>query len=141
MILDIMPIPLTQGLFALVDGEDYEELSKYKWHAAKRGEICYAEHSYRNKGKKINILMHRMIMNASQKKCIDHINCCGLDNRKTSLRFATKSQNQANSRGMVAKLNRTSKYKGVSWHKGTAYKGKRYKGKWTAQFCKNGQLI
>ena len=35
-------IPLTQGLFALVDDEDYEALSKYKWHIMRTSYTVYA---------------------------------------------------------------------------------------------------
>ena len=35
-------IPLTQGKVALVDDEDYEILSKCKWHAYKDYRTCYA---------------------------------------------------------------------------------------------------
>lgn len=30
-------IPLTQGKFAIVDAEDYDRLSRHKWHAVKDG--------------------------------------------------------------------------------------------------------
>ena len=33
--LDIMAIPISQGLFALVDGKNYERLICYKWYALK----------------------------------------------------------------------------------------------------------
>ena len=48
--LDIMPIPLTKGLFALVDGKNYESLVQWKWHTQyhKRAKVCYASRVIRN---------------------------------------------------------------------------------------------
>lgn len=42
-------IPLTQGMFALVDDENYPELSKYKWYAQKVKYGYYAAHAYDKK--------------------------------------------------------------------------------------------
>jgi len=35
-------IPLTQGKFAIVDAEDYDWLSRYKWYATKAKNTFYA---------------------------------------------------------------------------------------------------
>jgi len=55
-------IPLSQGLFALVDDEDYDELIKYKWIAHKQKQFIYVVRSncvnYNNE----LIYMHRQIM-------------------------------------------------------------------------------
>jgi len=46
-----MAIPLTQGLYALVDGEDYDWLMQWKWCAVKFGRVFYAKRKtqYKNK--------------------------------------------------------------------------------------------
>ena len=36
-------IPLTQDKFAIVDSEDYDELSGYKWHVSKGGRTDYGK--------------------------------------------------------------------------------------------------
>ncbi len=109
-------IKLTQGKFALVDDEDYEELSKHKWYALKGRYTFYAQR-WRPalKGKQIPIIMHRLLMNA-EKKCdmVDHRDGNGLNNQKENLRHCS---NRENSRNRKIQANNTSGYKGVSWHK------------------------
>jgi len=110
--LAIMPIPLTQGLYALVDGDNYERLAKYKWCALKDRNTFYAIRSSARPNRK-KIWMHRVILNAPIDKKTDHINHNGLDNRRSNLRIATIAQNLYN---QLPRKNCTSKYKGVSWN-------------------------
>lgn len=103
-------IPLTQSKVALVDDEDYDWLSKYKWYASKtRSGNWYAC----NKPKKANILMHRLILGTPTNLDSDHIDNNGLNNQRANLRICTRSQNNMN---RFHKKNSTSKYKGVTWH-------------------------
>lgn len=113
-------IPLYKtDLVAIVDDEDYESLSKYRWLLHKAG---YAIR--REKGK--TILMHRCLIAVPAGMQVDHINHNGLDNRKNNLRPCTMAQNQRN-RG-VSKSN-TSGCKGVYWNRKT--------NKWVAQIVSN----
>jgi hypothetical protein len=105
-------IPLTQGHFAIVDPQDYQRLSRYKWRLCRtRGKnVLYAERSIRLPGGRYSrILMHRQLIKAPAGYVIDHINGCGLDNRRANLRLATVAQNAWNSK----KRNPRSGYKGV----------------------------
>jgi hypothetical protein len=123
-------IKLTQGKFAIVDPEDYENLNQFKWCAAKDYDTFYAiRYAVKPNNKKTTVKMHRQIMNVHKNDIVDHWNHEGLDNRKKNLRIVTASQNNANSkRGM----NRgKSKYKGVcrdvkagKWRAGISYEGK-----------------
>ncbi len=122
----VCKIPLTQGYFALVDADDYEKLSQYKWHVNRKGDMLYACRS--EKGKKIK--MHRQILNAPPGMYCDHINHNGLDNRKANLRLCTPQQNSFNQR---PSHNSTSKYKGVYWNSEAR--------KWHAEIRHNGRLI
>jgi len=105
-------INLTQGKYAIVDNEDYDRLSKYKWYANKNGQKFYAERSIKINGKRTIQRMHRLLMSSPNGVGIDHINGDGLDNRKSNLRLSTTSQNAMNRKGYG-----TSKYLGVCWNK------------------------
>ncbi len=121
-------IPLTQGLFAIVDPEDYASLGRYKWRVCRtRGKnVLYAERTLRRAdGRYTRILMHRQLMRVPDGYVIDHINGCGLDNRRANLRLATVAQNAWNTK----KRNPRSGYKGV-WFA-------RDKGMWRASIVCN----
>lgn len=105
-------IPLTQGKFALVDDEDYEYLSQYHWYF----EHGYARREVWKKNKRSRIYMHREIINNFDKLSTDHINGDKLDNRKKNLRKCTPGQNLQNS-SIRKSSNKTSKFKGVGFHK------------------------
>jgi len=101
-------IKLKSGEICLIDDEDFNRISEFKWYLTKgkyaRGYI---------KGDKMRF-MHRFILSISDPKImIDHKNRNGLDNRKENLRICTSKQNHSN----VEKYKGTSKYKGVSWDK------------------------
>jgi hypothetical protein len=114
-------ILLTKGFSAIVDDEDFNDLSKYNWYVLKQGDKYYraVRHSNKNetyyKNRK-TILMHRQILgfNLNDKRKIDHINHNPLDNRKQNLRICTSIENSQNS---IKRENVTSVYKGVSFHK------------------------
>lgn len=107
-------IPLTQGQFALVDDEDFERLSKYKWTAkwkAGTGSF-YAARGFSANGRKCTAYMHRETIQTTSGFHVDHVNHDTLDNRKENLRLCSFSGNQANQ--SIVKRN-TSGFKGVSW--------------------------
>lgn len=118
-------IPLTQGRFALVDDEDYDELSKYTWnYGMPQG---YAARKIGYRGKKV--YMHRQILDAPPKIDVDHINGNKLDNRRVNLRLVTRSQNLYN----AAPRGGSSRFKGVCWNKPL--------GKWVASIQINRKLV
>jgi hypothetical protein len=102
-------IKLTQGKVALIDDEDFELVSKYKWHAHNDGHTFYAETKVWNGGVKIKLRMHRLIMNAKEDEVIDHRDRNGLNNQKSNLRSCTHSQNNTNRVGIGK-----SSFRGVS---------------------------
>ena len=82
------------GLFALVDDDDYEELSKHKWSVSfgsHSGKKPYARrYCYKTKRR---ILMHRQIKGFPEGLVIDHLNDNSLDNRKCNLEAVTVREN------------------------------------------------
>lgn len=75
---------------ALVDAEDFERVNQYPWHISSNGYVV----TFKNRKA---ILLHRFIMNFPR-GLVDHRFGNKLDNRKSELRVATKSQNAANTR-------------------------------------------
>ncbi|MBA7709536.1 hypothetical protein ES703_118455 [subsurface metagenome] len=75
------------------------------------------------------IKMHREVIKVADGMFADHISHNGLDNRKANLRPATRTENNWNRR-KSNKPGCTSRFKGVSWHKGRK--------KWSANIWLNG---
>lgn len=114
---------LTQNKVAIVDDEDYAELSKHKWLACQKQDRWYAKRTSKS------IYMHRVIMgNPAQE--VDHISGDGLDNRRCNLRLANRSQQLCNTR---LRRDNKSGVKGVDWFKP--------KGKWRARVKIYGKEI
>lgn len=120
-------IPLTQGKVTFISDQDFNLISKYKWHYRKSGKTNgkngYAEHTISDKKsydkvtrqykKRINLFIHNLIMNPPKGKVVDHINRNGLDNTRSNLRLVSISQNYHNFPTRKSK----SGYKGVYFHK------------------------
>lgn len=118
-------IQLTRGKSVFVDDEDYEDLAKYKWHTLKGTQTFYAVRWSKNpEGKRVLLLMHRIIMDASPNKFVDHIDGNGLNDCKSNLRLCTQQENNFNKQ---ASSNCSSRFLGVSLSKRTI-KGKTYTG-------------
>lgn len=100
-------IKLTQGMYALIDDEDFELVRTHKWYAMKNRHAFYAMTYIDGR----LVAMHRLITNANNGIQVDHCNGIGLDNRKSNLRKCNQSQNNMNSR---IHTNNQSGFKGVS---------------------------
>lgn len=128
-------IPLTRGLYAIVDAADYEWLMQWKWTAQwnKTSNVYYAIRSNgRENGKtRPPIWMHRQIMglDSEDEKTVDHRDPLRTtDNRRKNIRYGDESEQHANQR---RRKDNQSGFKGVSYHKGT--------GKWVAQIAWRGK--
>jgi hypothetical protein len=125
-------ILLTKGKIALVDDDDYEELSKYKWSAFCRLGLWYAiRKTWRSEKPR---LMHRYILGLvnGDGKIVDHVDRNPLNNTKSNLRLATYQQNTVNCK--LSKTN-TSGFRGIC--KDTRSKKER----WRAGIQCNGKTL
>lgn len=125
----VKSIPLSQGLFALVDSVDYENLNQWRWYAKKGRKTFYAwRNSKTLNGKRSTIQMHCVIVDSGGEKEVDHRDGNGLNNTRGNLRASTVSEN---TRNRTKRVDSASNYKGVHWHKRDQ--------KWWSQIMVNGK--
>lgn len=106
-------IALSQGFVALVDDEDFEALSRHRWFVLRSARSAYARRQAAVGGRRVHLLMHRIILDAPSGMLVDHRNRDGLDNRRSNLRLCSPTDNARNRGAIVG----ASRYKGVAWDK------------------------
>lgn len=122
-------IPLSRGLFVLVDDEDYEEMNKFKWFACPNKHLFYAARNGLVKGKRRVVYMHRQLLGILESSMVtDHINGNSLDNTRSNLRVCTQAENVRNN----SKVRFNNKYKGIT---------KKYNGRFVASIQINKKHI
>lgn len=121
-------IPLTRDKEAIVDDDDFEYLSQWKWHCLANGYAARRQYENGRKGGNTYIRMHRLVNKTPDGLFTDHINGNKLDNRKSNLRDCTYTENNVSK---PPTSSNTSGYKGVSFSKGM--------NKWHAQIRKSGE--
>lgn len=105
------------GRVALIDDDDYEPVMPYRWRIWERQRPgCRIDGPYavaycRRDGRPSLLFMHALLTGWP---LTDHRNGDGLDNQRSNLRPATPAQNNHNQR---PRINHSSRYKGVTWHK------------------------
>lgn len=109
-IAEMKTIPLTQGKVALVDDEDFEQLSKYKWFVVFDGHNWYAA----TKKERRQLRMHNFLMQPTTGMEVDHEDRNSLNNQRSNLRVCQHHQNGCN-RGRQS--DNKSGFKGVCWRK------------------------
>ena len=147
-------IELTKGYVAIVDDDDYEWLSQYKWNASISSEKRWNSDPYVSAKTTIYKVwddgftwrrsehMPRMIMNAKQGEVVDHINHVTLDNRKENLRVCSAKENGRNSNKQKSINGKpcTSIYKGATLFRCNKGKYGIYE-YWRSQICVDGNMI
>lgn len=121
-------LPLSQGLFTLVDADVYPWASAFKWTASNGYAMRWTSRRF---GPRKAVYLHQQIIEQTAGFVSDHINGDTLDNRRENLRPVTHAQNLQNRRG--AQINSRSGIRGVSWHKAGA--------KWRAEVKVHGRVF
>lgn len=117
-----------KGRIVLIDDEDAELVSRFKWWISPQGYVLTSIQAG-DRANRTTKSMHRLVLNDPPSQAIDHINRNKLDNRKCNLRACTDSENNRNKgkrRGC------SSRHRGVSWNK--------RKGAWQVVIRVNGRL-
>jgi hypothetical protein len=106
-------ISLTQGFVALVDDEDFDRVSAFKWSATQTNTNVYGVRKVRTPaGRTTSQLLHRFIMGVTHPRIdVDHEDHNGLNCQRRNLRVCVRGENNGNSR----KTRGASQFKGVSW--------------------------
>lgn len=120
-------IPLTMGLFALIDDDDFDKINAHKWFARKSSNTFYAATWTGDWRDRKMLHMHHLVSGTPEKGyCIDHKDGNGLNNQKANHRLCTIAQNSKNRRSYG-----TSRFLGVSYMKANK--------KWRSYIQVNGQ--
>jgi hypothetical protein len=106
---------------------------RHKWslHRRRNRATDYAQANVKVGGVWKRVLLHRYILNAPPGQQVDHEDGDGLNCTRENMRLATHAQNQHNAGSH--RDSRTSRYRGVSFHKKT--------GKWRVQLMVNRRRI
>ena len=121
-------VPLTRGYVAIIDIVDLPLVEGQNWSALVLPRAVYAQRCEWIDGKRTTVMLHRKILQAPPGLQVDHINSNGLDNRRSNIRLASRSQNAHNQR---RSCKNTSGFKGVLFDMA--------RGKWRAQINLNGR--
>lgn len=92
----LVKIPLTRGMWAIVDEADYQLVKDHKWNVQKSPCTFYARCRSKKDGVWQTIMMHRLILKPWFKNEVDHKDGNGLNNTRSNIRECTGSQNQMN---------------------------------------------
>lgn len=114
---EIVQVPLTRGYYATIDRDDFKKVARYNWFVmetkATGGNNCiYAGTRIPGVGvRQTTLRLHRLITEAGDDVMVDHRDSDGLNNCRSNLRIATRTENRRNSR---KKIGGSSRFLGVS---------------------------
>lgn len=111
--------------FTQVDDDMYDYLMQWQWRLGSGG---YADRLACANGHKTRVYVHKLVLAVPSGMFTDHRDRNRLNNQRSNLRIATRSQNNLNVPLRKAKV---SQYRGV-------YRGK---SGWEARLYQNGQTI
>jgi hypothetical protein len=122
-------IPLTRGLVALVDDDDFVKFGHFKWYADvnTRGEFTAAR-AVGRRGAQKKIKLHNVILPPGPNEEVDHKDHDRLNDTKANLRICTRTQNVCNRRLLRGKHS----FKGVR---------RNADGRWEARIAVNNTRV
>lgn len=121
-------IPLTQGMWAVIDTKDFDLVKYYTWSASKGTHTYYAStNTYYTSStmERTSISLHRLLL-GDPDGLVDHKDRNGLNNCRSNLRISSRIENARNSTVTWA----SSGFRGVSWQSNRNY--------WEAHITVNG---
>ena len=128
-------IPLGRGKAAIVDSEDYQMLSRYRWYYMPPGKRRSGSGYAACRVFRTTRYMHRVLMlSPPAGQDVDHVNGDGLDNRRENLRVVPHQKNCC-ARHRLHKQNKTGvagvfyEEKIDSWRAYIDNNGRRYLGR------------
>ena len=124
-------IELTQGRVAIVDDEDFDLISRWKW--CFDSGTGYAVRGVWLDGRTVKTYMHRVITGARKGRVVDHANHDKLDNRRCNLSVGTQADNMIN-QAQTIREGYSSKYRGVHLYTPTRWAGT-YRGRYLGVFA------
>jgi len=126
--LDAVWFPIGGGGRTLIDECDLALVSSKSWCLKRRTDTHRTEYVRETTS---SLKLHQLILrNEDPSLVIDHVNCDGLDNRRSNLRICSQSQNHANEQ---------KRRRGSSLFKGVSYDSSRKK--WSAKIAINYKTI
>lgn len=125
----MMEIKLREDLILLLDDQDVWAVEKYSLVADRRGSTWYVPAQEKGAGaaRKPKHYLHRLLMGFPEGMDVDHRDGNGLNNLRSNLRVATRTQNSLN---RDRSSTNSSGYKGVFWNA--------QRGKWYARLTVSG---
>lgn len=116
---DTAIVPISNGaLHAVIDIADIPLVEGRRWGRTRANGKCYAIcRENTPDGRRVNIFMHRLILQPQRGSLVDHRDGDGLNNRRSNLRQCTHAENMRNT--FVRAPNKTG-YKGV-WEHGAGF--------------------
>lgn len=97
--------------WTVVDPENFADLDRYCWTLSTDG---YAQRVSKSDGRSVNVFMHRLVLgDVDPSLHVDHIDGDPLNNRRSNLRTATRTQNMQNMRNSPRR--KAGRLKGVKY--------------------------
>lgn len=87
------------NLFATVDDDDFDMVSKYTWHSIRKrkgGRTVYAQTTVRTGKNRKSFYMHSLLIKRTDGMVTDHIDRNGLNNTRKNLRIVDYSESNKN---------------------------------------------